>query len=144
MKNAIAKLMIATMVIDGHIDEKESRIIKGNIQILGITDNEYDELLSEAKEINGLNDFLAWTHPSLDALNEQDDSELSGLAVRSMMLVAYADGKIKDVESDFINSTASNLGIANPTYGVEEWIPRALAREISKQIRKMIINTDNE
>ena len=144
MKNAIAKLMIATMVIDSDIDQRETEVIKENIEILGITDKEYDELLSEAKEINGLDDFLAWTQPSLDALNEQDDPELSGLAVRSMMLVAYADGKIKDVESDFIKSTASILGIANPTFGIEEWIPRALAREISKQIRKMITNTDNE
>ena len=143
MKNAIAKLMIATMVIDGHIDEKESRIIKGNIQILGITDNEYDELLSETKEINELDDFLAWTQPSLDALNEQDDPELSGLAVRSMMLVAYADGKIKDVESDFIKSTASILGVASPTWGIEEWIPGALERKVRSKFDD-ITNTDNE
>ena len=143
MKNAIAKLMIATMVIDGHIDEKESRIIKGNIQILGITDNEYDELLSETKEINELDDFLAWIQPALDTLKELNNPDISGLAVSTMMLVAYADGKIRDVEVKFIQSTASILGIASPTWGSEEWIPGALERTVRSKFDN-ITNTDNE
>ena len=143
MKNAIAKLMIATMVIDGHIDEKESRIIKGNIQILGITDNEYDELLSETKEINELDDFLAWIQPALDTLKELHKPGISGLAVSTMMLVAYADGKIKDVEVKFIQSTASILGIPSPTWGIEEWIPGALERTVRSKFDD-ITNTDNE
>ena len=143
MKNAIAKLMIATMVIDGHIDENESRIIKGNIQILGITDNEYNELLSETKEINELDDFLAWIQPALDTLKELHNPDISGLAVSTMMLVAYADGKIRDVEVKFIQSTASILGIASPTWGIEEWIPGALERTVRSKFDN-ITNTDNE
>ena len=143
MKKAIAKLMIATMVIDGHIDENESRIIKGNIQILGITDNEYDELLSETKEINELDDFLAWIQPALDTLKELHNPDISSLAVSTMMLVAYADGKIRDVEVKFIQSTASILGIASPTWGIEEWIPGALERTVRSKFDN-ITNTDNE
>ena len=143
MKNAIAKLMIATMVIDGHIDEKESRIIKGNIQILGITDNEDDELLSEAKEINELDDFLAWIQPALDTLKELQYPDISSLAISTMMLVAYADGKIRDVEIKFIQSTASILGVASPTWGNEEWIPGALERTVRSKFDN-ITNTDNE
>ena len=143
MKNAIAKLMIATMVIDGHIDEKESRIIKGNIQILGITDNEYDELLSETKEINDLDDFLVWIQPALDTLKELHNPDISSLAVSTMMLVAYSDGKIRDVEVKFIQSTASILGLTSPTWGIEEWIPGALEKKVRSKFDD-ITNTDNE
>ena len=144
MKHEIAKLMIATMVVDSDIDERESRVIKRNIQILGITGIEYDELLSEAKEINGFDDFLDWIQPALDNLIERNDPTQSSLALASMILVAYADDKIKKVEADFIQSTASILGLPRPTLSSKKWIRDALAREFSSRIRKKINNTDNE
>ena len=144
MKIAIAKLMIATMMIDSDIDERENLFIRGIIQILGITDIEYDNLRSEATEIIDEDSFKAWTQPALDTLIERQDHELSNLAVAIMMLVAYADGEIKDVEDKLIQSTASILGIASPTWSDKVWIQNVIKKEVKSNIEKKFPNTDNE
>ena len=144
MKSAIAKLMIATMMIDSDIDERENVFIRGIIRILGLTDIEYDDLLSEASEIYSLDDFKAWTQSSLDTLIERQDHELSNIAVTIMMLVAYADGEIKDVENTFIQSTASILGVASPTWSEKDWIQKVMKKEVLSKIGKKFPNTDNE
>ena len=144
MKIAIAKLMMATMMIDSDSDPREKLFIKGIIKLLGITDIEYDNLRSEAEELNSLDDLEAWTRSALDTFIELQDHELSNLAVAIMMLVAYADGEIKDVENKFIQSTASILGVASPTWSEKDWIQKVMKKEVISKIGKIIPNTDNE
>ena len=144
MKIAIAKLMMATMMIDSDSDPREKLVIKGIIKLLGITDIEYDNLRSEAEELNSLDDFEAWIQSALDTLIKQQDQILSNLTVAIMMLVAYADGEIKDVEVKFIQSTASILGLASPTWSDKDWIQNVIKKEVKSNIEKKFPNTDNE
>ena len=144
MKSEIAKLMIATMMVDKDIDERENEVIKGIIQILGLTPIDYEDLRSEAEELNSLDDFEAWIQSALDTLIKQQDQILSNLTVAIMMLVAYADGEIKDVEVKFIQSTASVLGLASPTWSDKDWIQGAIEREVISKIGEKFPNTDNE
>ena len=115
MKNAIAKLMIATMIVDGELYINEFKVIQATIKILGMDDKEYDELISEAKEISGFEEVLKWSKPALDTLRAMNDPAVSSLAIAYMVLVANADGEIQDAEVDLIQHSASFLDVSAPT-----------------------------
>ena len=58
MKEAIAKLMIATMMVDFEQTEKEHDMVKTVLGVLDINDEEYSELLQQTQDFitqsNGL------------------------------------------------------------------------------------------
>jgi|TARA_B100000929_G_scaffold287945_1_gene275496 uncharacterized tellurite resistance protein B-like protein len=115
MKNAIVKLMIATMIVDGDLYIHEFKVIQGAIKILGLDDKEYNELINEAKEIRGYDEVLKWVKPALDTLRAMNDPAVSSLAIAYMVLVANADGEIQDAEVDLIQHSASFLDVSAPT-----------------------------
>jgi len=120
VKNAIVKLMVATMVVDGKLFIDEFNVIKGAIGILGVDDKEYDALINESKELSDFGSVLNWSRPALDTLRALNDPAVSSVAIANMVLVAYADGKIQSVENDFIQYSASYLDVAGPTLKDEQ------------------------
>jgi len=123
MKNAIVKLMIATMIVDGQLYIGEIKFINLMKEILEVDDKVYIELIKEAKEIIacGYDDsehydaVLNWSQPALDTLRAMNDPAVSSLAIAYMVLVANADGEIQDAEVDLIQHSASFLDVSAPT-----------------------------
>jgi uncharacterized tellurite resistance protein B-like protein len=115
MKNEIVKLMIATMAVDGDLAESEFKVIKGAISILGVDIALYEELITEVKELDGISEIQAWCKPELENLKALQDPAISSVAIANMVLVAYADGKIKKVENSLIQSSAFILKVSGPT-----------------------------
>ena len=110
---AIAKLMIATMMVDGDCDEKEELLILGLIEILNIEENRYNELLQEAKNLHSLDDFIDWCRSSIKEISEKnnDSSGWNALSVLFMALVAMADQKIDKNEYRLIIAVAEDLKV---------------------------------
>ena len=115
MTNEIVKLMVATMAVDGDLDLDEFKVIEGAIGILGVDISSYDKLINEIKELDGLSEIMEWSKPALKNLKKLQDPAISSVAIANMVLVAYADGKIRAVENTFIQSCASVLDVAGPT-----------------------------
>jgi len=110
---AIAKLMIATMMVDGDCDEKEELLILGLIEILNIEESRYNELLREAKNLHSLDDFIDWCRSSIQEISEKnnDSSGWNALSVLFMALVAMADQKIDKNEYRLIIAVAEDLKV---------------------------------
>jgi uncharacterized tellurite resistance protein B-like protein len=110
---AIAKLMIATMMVDGDCDEKEELLILGLIEILNIEESRYEELLREAKNLHSLDDFIDWCRSSIQEISEKnnDSSGWNALSVLFMALVAMADQKIDKNEYRLIIAVAEDLKV---------------------------------
>lgn len=110
---AIAKLMIATMMVDGDCDEKEELLILGLIEILNIEESRYNELLREAKNLHSLDDFIDWCRSSIKEISEKnnDSSGWNALSVLFMALVAMADQKIDKNEYRLIIAVAEDLKV---------------------------------
>ena len=113
-EKAIAKLMIATMIIDSHRDEREYEAIGSTISILGIDDVEYKAILQESEAIKGVAEVLEWSKPAIEILQETGDSDFCSVAIANMVLVACADNIVKESEEAFIQSTALSLGVNSP------------------------------
>ena len=120
MKNAIAKLMVATMVVDGKLFIDEFNVIKGAIGILGVDDKEYDALINESKELSDFGSVLNWSRPALDTLRALNDPAVSSVAIANMVLVAYSDKNIQDIEIDFIEYCALFLDVPVPKLRKEQ------------------------
>ena len=110
---AIAKLMIATMMVDGDCDEKEELLILWLIEILNIEESRYNELLREAKNLHSLDDFIDWCRSSIKEISEKnnDSSGWNALSVLFMALVAMADQKIDKNEYRLIIAVAEDLKV---------------------------------
>ena len=103
------------MVVDGNLFIDEFKVLKGAIGILGINDKEYDALINESKELSSFDSVLNWSKPALNTLREMNDPAVSSVAIANMVLVAYADGEIQNLENDFIQYSASFLDVSGPT-----------------------------
>ena len=113
-EKAIAKLMIDTMIVDSHRDERELEAISGTIGVLGVTEEEFDDFVKESKEINGVDEVMAWSKTAIETLQELGDPDICSIAIANMVLVACADNIVKDVEEAFIQQTAASLGVPGP------------------------------
>ena len=122
MKNAITQLMAATMIIDSELYIDEFTVIKVWKEILEVDDKVYTELLKEAKEIiacgydesEHYDVVLNWSQPALDTLLVLNDPAMKSVTIANMVLVAYADKKIQDIEIDFIEYCALFLDVPIP------------------------------
>ena len=121
MKNENIELMIATMIVDGQLYIGEFNFIDLMKEILEVDDKVYTELLKEAKEIiacgydesKHYNAVLNWSQPALDTLLTYDPA-IKTVTIANMVLVAYADKKIQDIEIDFIEYCALFLDVPIP------------------------------
>ena len=121
MKNENIKLMIATMIVDGQLYIGEFDYIDLMKEILEVDDKVYIELIKEAKEIiacgydesKHYNAVLNWSQPALDTLLTYDPA-IKTVTIANMVLVAYADKKIQDIEIDFIEYCALFLDVPIP------------------------------
>ena len=121
MKNENIKLMIATMIVDGQLYTGETRVIEFTREIFVVDVKLYNELMKEAKEIiacgydesKHYNAVLNWSQPALDTLLTYD-SAIKTVTIANMVLVAYADKKIQDIEIDFIEYCALFLDVPIP------------------------------
>ena len=121
MKNENIKLMIATMIVDGQLYTGETRVIKFTREIFVVDVKLYNELMKEAKEIiacgydesKHYNAVLNWSQPALDTLLTYDPA-IKTVTIANMVLVAYADKKIQDIEIDFIEYCALFLDVPIP------------------------------
>ena len=111
--DALAKLMIATMMVDGDRDEKEEKLILGLIEILDIEEQRYEDLIQEAKNLNSLDDFIEWCRSSIQDISEKNEnsSGWNALSVLFMALVAMADQKIDKNEYRLIMAVAEELKV---------------------------------
>ena len=122
MKNENIKLMIATMIVDGQLYIGEFDYIDLMKEILEVDDKVYTELFKEAEEIIacGYDDsehydvVLNWSQPALDTLLVLNDPAINSVTIANMVLVAYADKEIQDIEIDFIEYCALFLDVPIP------------------------------
>ena len=127
MKNENIKLMIATMIVDGQLYTGEARVIKFTREIFVVDVKLYNELMKEAKEIiacgydesKHYNAVLNWSQPALDTLLTYDPA-IKTVTIANMVLVAYADKKIQDIEIDFIEYCALFLDVPIPKLRKEQ------------------------
>ena len=110
---AIAKLMIATMMVDGDCDEKEEILILGLIEILNIEEKRYEVLFQEAKSLSNLEEYIDWCRSSIKEISKknEDSSGWNALSVLFMALVAMADQKIDKNEYRLIMAVAEELKV---------------------------------
>ena len=119
--------MIATMIVDGQLYIGEFNYIDLMKEILEVDDKVYTELLKEAKEIiacgydesKHYNAVLNWSQPALDTLLTYDPA-IKTVTIANMVLVAYADKKIQDIEIDFIEYCALFLDVPIPKLRKEQ------------------------
>ena len=122
MKNENIKLMIATMIVDGQLYIGEFDYIDLMKEILEVDDKVYTELIKEAKEIiacgydesEHYDVVLNWSQPALDTLLVLNDPAIKSVTIANMVLVAYADKEIQDIEIDFIEYCALFLDVPIP------------------------------
>jgi len=110
---AIAKLMIATMVADGVSDDSEQMFIIGIIEILEIDEEKYESLRKEAEEFANLEELIEWCRSSIHEISEKNKytSGWNAMSVLFMALVAMADNKIEKNEKNLIMAVASELNV---------------------------------
>ena len=128
MKNENIKLMIATMIVDGQLYIGEFNFIDLMKEILEVDDKVYTELLKEAKEIiacgydesEHYDVVLNWSQPALDTLLVLNDPAMKSVTIANMVLVAYADKEIQDIEIDFIEYCALFLDVPIPKLRKEQ------------------------
>ena len=116
MKNAITQLMAATMIIDSELYIDEFIVIKVWKEILEVEDKKYNELINEAKELNGCgyDAVINWSQPALDTLRVMNDPAVCSVVIANMVLVAYSDKDIQDIEIDLIEYCALFLDVPVP------------------------------
>ena len=122
MKNENIKLMIATMIVDGQLYTGETRVIKFTREIFVVDVKLYNELMKEAKEIiacgydesKHYNAVLNWSQPALDTLRVMNDPAVCSVVIANMVLVAYSDKNIQDIEIDLIEYCALFLDVPVP------------------------------
>jgi len=128
VKNENIKLMIATMIVDGQLYIGEFNFIDLMKEILEVDDKVYTELLKEAKEIiacgydesEHYDVVLNWSQPALDTLLVLNDPAMKSVTIANMVLVAYADKEIQDIEIDFIEYCALFLDVPIPKLRKEQ------------------------
>lgn len=113
-EKAIAQLMIATMIVDLHRDKREFESISRVVEVLGVAQKDYDDLLNQSLNLSGFDEVILWSNDAITTLLKTSDPDICNVAIANMILVAKADGKFKDVENIFIQQTAKSLGVAIP------------------------------
>ena len=111
MKEAIAKLMIATMMVDFEQTEKEHDMVKTVLGVLDINDEKYSKLLQQTQDFNDVDDFVDWCGSAINSITELDDAGWKAISIVSMALVAMADNKIEPSESQLIAAVAEKLNV---------------------------------
>ena len=111
MKEAITKLMIATMMVDGEQSESESKTIKTVLGVLDVDDAKYNDYLLETKNFHDVDDFIDWCRPAIESITQKDDTGWKAISIVSMALVAMADTKIDPSESQLIAAVAEMLNV---------------------------------
>jgi len=111
MKEAITKLMIATMMVDGEQSASESQTIKTVLGVLDVNDSKYDEYVKQTINFKDVDDFIDWCGSAIDSITEQDDTGWKAISIVSMALVAMADSKIDPSESRLIAAVAEMLNV---------------------------------
>ena len=116
MKNENIKLMMATMIVDGELYIDEFKLIDVWKEITEVDDKIYDELINEAKEItaSGYDAVINWSQPALDTLRVMNDPAVCSVVIANMVLVAYSDKNIQDIEIDLIEYCALFLDVPVP------------------------------
>ena len=116
MNNENIKLMIATAIVDGELYIDEFKLIDVWKEITEVDDKIYDELINEAKEIiaSGYDAVINWSQPALDTLRVMNDPAVCSVVIANMVLVAYSDKDIQDIEIDLIEYCALFLDVPVP------------------------------
>ena len=116
MKNENIQLMMATMIVDGELYIDEFKLIDVWKEITEVDDKIYDELINEAKEIitTGYDAVINWSQPALDTLRVMNDPAVCSVVIANMVLVAYSDKDIQDIEIDLIEYCALFLDVPVP------------------------------
>ncbi|HIF19811.1 MAG TPA: TerB family tellurite resistance protein [Gammaproteobacteria bacterium] len=110
MIDEIAKLMIATSMVDGHAHTDEATALGTVLGGLGYSQEKTMALVNEAFETN---DMPSWVMDSIDSLNTMG-TEQKQMALASMMLMAMADGVVDPSEVTLIDTVANALGMELP------------------------------
>ncbi len=108
---ACAALLIEVAIIDNHFDNKEFDILSGQlIQQLNITDAECDQLITLAKQEQK---EATSTYQFTQLINQHYSEEQKSILIKSMWLVAYADGNIDKYEEHVIRKVADLIYVSH-------------------------------
>jgi uncharacterized tellurite resistance protein B-like protein len=111
MKEAITKLMIATMMVDGEMSLSEQKTIKTVLGVMDIDDSKYQDFLEQTKFFKDVEDYIDWCGSAINRIAEQDDTGWKAISIVSMALVAMADTKIDPSESRLIAAVSEMLNV---------------------------------
>lgn len=112
MSGLTAKMLLATAFIDGHVDDKESKLMADIItKFEDVSVEEQMKIVDGFKELGSVEAIIEHISPEIAAIAEIADENLKRALLLSMSLVGMADGEEHSSEVALIKTCADVWGI---------------------------------
>ena len=112
MSGLTAKMLLATAFIDGHIDDKESKLMADIItKFEDVSVEEQMKIVDGFKELGSVEAIIEHISPEISAVAEAADENFKRALLLSMSLVGMADGEEHTHEVALIKTCADVWGI---------------------------------
>ena len=111
MSGLTAKMLLATAFIDGHIDDKESKLMADIIT--KFEDVSVEEQMKIVDGFKGLDaeGIIKHTSPEITAIGTAANDDLKKMMLLSMSMIALADGEEHGNEQALIKTCAAAWGM---------------------------------
>ena len=111
MSGLTAKMLLATAFIDGHIDDKESKLMADIItKFEDVSVEEQMKIVDGFKELGSVEAIIEHISPEISVIGEADDNFKRALLV-AMSMVGLADGEQHGHELALVKTCADVWGI---------------------------------
>ena len=105
--SAILRVMVVMMMIDGQIDDDEIAVLQDIFRELTNHSLRLQEIRDSIEEAN-----IETTSEYLQALGPSLSAEHKEQIIRAALMIALADGEVRDVEQGYIAEIAFDLGVS--------------------------------
>ncbi len=121
------RFMIATMLIDGHIDAKENAMIEDFANKNSIPKPKLSQIIQEVRSDRG----------AIDALIEKVGQDQGDELLKALGRVALADGRLASEEIDMLNRIGNKFGLSGVDVNMLLKKERAAMYQEAKELRRM-------
>ncbi len=112
MSGLTAKMLLATAYIDGHVDDKESKLMSNIItKFEDVSVEEQMKIVDGFKELGSVEDIIEHISPEIAAIAEAADDNFKRALLVAMSMVALADGEEHGHEQALIKTCADAWGV---------------------------------
>jgi uncharacterized tellurite resistance protein B-like protein len=112
MSGLIAKMLLATAFIDGHVDDKEAELMSNIItKFEDVSIEEQMKIVDGFKELGSVEAIIEHISPEITAIAEAADENLKRALLLSMSLIALADGEEHSHEKALISVCKDAWGV---------------------------------